>query len=183
MTLDSFFLPKNTSFHLKGAYDMVNSCDEKDPLVASWSEDGLYFIVKDKGTFEKKYLTEIKYASFVKQLNNYGFKNITSLIQASGEGQKGEECFRHDNFRKSCKDLLRKIVRKKQKDKNEELIHFSIGNGSVEKQDQNEENERLRRENRFLREKVKHLLRQVHGPGIGELMFLRESIMIKRAYR
>uniref|UniRef100_A0A7S1VWQ6 HSF-type DNA-binding domain-containing protein n=1 Tax=Ditylum brightwellii TaxID=49249 RepID=A0A7S1VWQ6_9STRA len=173
------------------AYDMVNSCDEKDPLIASWSKDGRYFIVKDKGTFEKKYLIEIKYASFVKQLNNYGFSNITSIIQTSGQGQREGEYFCHDNFRKSREDLLRNIVRKKTKDKNEELIHLSTGDGLVKRHEQDEDNERLREENKVLKEEVKlltrHILlsRQINRPipsEIADLRFLNNIVHRYIAY-
>jgi len=86
------------------AYDTIDRCHKEAPLVASWSNDGLYFIVKDKAAFEKDYLVT-KYTSFVKQLNNYGFKNINSEMGHSKE----RDAFRHSSFKKDQKELLKNV--------------------------------------------------------------------------
>lgn len=53
---------------------MINTCD---PAIASWSEDGTTFIVKNTNVFEKKiiptFFKHSKFSSFVRQLNFYGY--------------------------------------------------------------------------------------------------------------
>lgn len=62
-------------------YDMVEKCTiGGDGIIASWTEDGRSFLIKDEDAFEKqimpKYLEASKFASFVRQLSFYGFSKM-----------------------------------------------------------------------------------------------------------
>jgi len=56
---------------------MVDSCD---PTIASWSDDGKVFIVKDPELFASNVIPQFfkhnNFASFVRQLNFYGFRKL-----------------------------------------------------------------------------------------------------------
>jgi hypothetical protein len=59
-----------TPIFLKKTYKMIDSCD---PSIATWSEDGLSFVVKDPDTFSAEiipqYFDHNKLSSFARQLN------------------------------------------------------------------------------------------------------------------
>ena len=56
---------------------MISSCQ---PKIASWSEDGKMFIIKDQKVFEKEVIPQFfdhnKFTSFARQLNFYGFRKM-----------------------------------------------------------------------------------------------------------
>lgn len=56
---------------------MITNCDDS---MASWNDDGTEMVIKDKETFSNsvipQYLSSIKYQSFVRQLNFYGFNKV-----------------------------------------------------------------------------------------------------------
>ncbi|KAJ6502871.1 HSF-type DNA-binding-domain-containing protein [Mycena vitilis] len=88
-----------------------------DPAVQNilcWGPDGLCFLVKDVNEFAKEILPRMykhsNFASFVRQLNKYGFHKVRSLE----EYQSGEEIwtFRHPKFRAGDRDALEDIKRK-----------------------------------------------------------------------
>merc|ERR1712151_694347 len=62
---------------LRKTYHMVDSCD---PTIASWSDDGKVFIVKDPELFASNVIPQFfkhnNFASFVRQLNFYGFRKL-----------------------------------------------------------------------------------------------------------
>ena len=59
-----------TPIFLKKTYRMIDSCD---PLICTWSPDGLSFIVKDPEAFAAEiipqYFDHNKFSSFARQLN------------------------------------------------------------------------------------------------------------------
>lgn len=61
-------------------WQLVN---EGDKALVSWSNDGTSFIVRDQNQFAKKvlpnYFKHQKMNSFVRQLNMYGFKKVSSI--------------------------------------------------------------------------------------------------------
>uniref|UniRef100_A0A7S2A2Y0 Bromo domain-containing protein n=1 Tax=Ditylum brightwellii TaxID=49249 RepID=A0A7S2A2Y0_9STRA len=87
-------------------FNKINECAEHDPQVASWSEDGLRFVVKNKVTLLERYFTNYnKYESFVRQLNNYRFSRSTT--------KDGREIWYHKNFCKDRGDLVAYIKAEK----------------------------------------------------------------------
>jgi heat shock transcription factor 2 len=102
---------------LQKTYHMIDTCD---PTVCCWSEDGKTFIVKNTTAFEKEVIPQFfkhnKFASFVRQLNFYGFRKIkysdSLRIDPKLEAKTAHYWrFKHDKFMKGRKDLLVEIKR------------------------------------------------------------------------
>lgn len=96
---------------------MIDTCD---PEIASWSEDGNTFIVKDTTRFGQTivplYFKHRKFTSFVRQLNFYGFRKIKysdnlRIDKAEEEKTKNYWRFKHASFRRGRRDLLIEIKR------------------------------------------------------------------------
>ncbi|KAJ3300340.1 hypothetical protein HK104_001758 [Borealophlyctis nickersoniae] len=85
------------------------------PLI-SWDETGTYFIVNNVTEFSKlvlpQYFKHNNFASFVRQLNMYGFHKVNDLFH-SGSSDVWE--FKHNDFRRGEVDLLHSIKRKSAK--------------------------------------------------------------------
>lgn len=102
-----------------------------DDVVVSWCEGGLAFIVKDLTRFCEEVLPQHfchnKWASFIRQLNLYGFRRITQG-QSSG-------AYWHKYFQRGQPQLLRGITRSRRSasspfgagDEEEELPPTGIG--------------------------------------------------------
>ena len=92
-------------------YDLVEghsrSAESEEDLVVSWCEGGLAFIVRDLTRFCEEVLPQHfchnKWASFIRQLNLYGFRRITQG-QSSG-------AYWHKYFQRGQPQLLRGITR------------------------------------------------------------------------
>ena len=102
---------------LTETYCMIDTCP---PQIATWSSDGLTFLVKNTHLFETtiipQYFKHSKFSSFVRQLNFYGFRKIRLDNSLKIDLEKEREQrnfwrFRHENFRRGRKDLLREIKR------------------------------------------------------------------------
>ena len=93
---------------------MVDTCD---PTIATWSEDGNTFVVKDPEIFAKDVIPQFfkhnNFSSFVRQLNFYGFRKIKNepikLSQGIDEADSKYWRFRHEYFIKGRPDLLGEI--------------------------------------------------------------------------
>ncbi|KIK68054.1 hypothetical protein GYMLUDRAFT_191059 [Collybiopsis luxurians FD-317 M1] len=109
--------PKIPQF-LQKLYTMVS--EPKSDDVICWSESGESFFVLDQARLEKECLGDWfkhnKFASFVRQLNMYGFHKIPHLQQGALRSNSDTEYsqFQHPDFQRGQEDRLMFIERKKQ---------------------------------------------------------------------
>jgi HSF-type DNA-binding len=98
---------------------MIDNCD---PDIASWSSDGLSFYVKDPERFASTiipaYFKHNNFASFVRQLNFYGFRKQKATDTILVKDEESDEArfwrFRRDKFQRGRPDLLVQIRKKNQ---------------------------------------------------------------------
>lgn len=94
----------------------------KNSDLIRWSEDGKKFIVLDEDEFAKKLIPEMfkhnNYASFVRQLNMYGFHKVVGLadnsMRASEKKNKSPNMYEHPYFRRGY-DVLQWLIQKPNK--------------------------------------------------------------------
>ena len=95
-------------------YKMIETAD---PTIASWSDEGTTFVVKDTEKFASDVIPEFfkhnNFSSFVRQLNFYGFRKIKSDPLRIRDAEACEESkfwkFRHEKFLQGREDLLCEI--------------------------------------------------------------------------
>ncbi|XP_055380838.1 heat shock factor protein isoform X2 [Condylostylus longicornis] len=81
-----------------------------------WSKDGRSFIIQNQAQFARE-LLPLNYkhnnmASFIRQLNMYGFHKITSIDNGGLKFDRDEMEFTHPCFKRGCPYLLEHIKRK-----------------------------------------------------------------------
>jgi hypothetical protein len=112
--------PENAPIFLRKTYAMIDSCD---PSIATWSNDGTMFVVKDPDKFATEVIPNFfkhnNFSSFVRQLNFYGFKKVKSdSLRLDGTSMSEEEArfwrFRHPSFLRGRPDLLLEIKKASQ---------------------------------------------------------------------
>jgi len=93
---------------------MVDNPDT-DCLI-SWSEAGNSFLIKNQSEFTKSmlpyYYKHSNMASFIRQLNMYGFHKVMSVESGGLKGDKEEVEFAHSYFMRGQEHLLGEIKRK-----------------------------------------------------------------------
>ncbi|CAB9510440.1 Heat stress transcription factor [Seminavis robusta] len=105
---------ENAPIFLRKTYHMIDTCD---PAIATWSDDGLAFVVKDTEKFASDIIPQFfkhsNFSSFVRQLNFYGFRKIKSdplrITDAEDDEASKYWKFRHDLFQRNRPDLLVEI--------------------------------------------------------------------------
>jgi alkylhydroperoxidase/carboxymuconolactone decarboxylase family protein YurZ len=114
-TYNRIYLPFLALFlFLFRTYEMINTCD---PEIASWSNDGMSFVVKEPETFAAEviglFFKHNNFSSFVRQLNFYGFKKVkTDTLRIKDQESDLESKywkFRHEKFQRGRPDLLAEI--------------------------------------------------------------------------
>ena len=123
-------------------YDLVDGHSQvpEDEAIVTWCENGLAFILRDLNRFceevQPAHFCHNKWASFIRQLNLYGFRRITQG-QSSG-------AYWHKFFQKGEPHLLRGIKRsrrqgsgakKKQQQQEQERENHSTGRYATRQQD------------------------------------------------
>ncbi|NXH14644.1 HSF2 protein, partial [Bucco capensis] len=91
----------------------------------TWSQNGQSFMVLDEQTFAKeilpKYFKHNNMASFVRQLNMYGFRKVVHLDSGIVKLERdGPVEFQHPYFKQGREDLLERIKRKASSSRPEE---------------------------------------------------------------
>jgi osomolarity two-component system response regulator SKN7 len=70
------------------AFQVIQYYETHDPDVASWTHDGLYFLVKDTAAFSSshlpRYFKHSNFESFIRQLNTYGFDTVKEHDSSDG---------------------------------------------------------------------------------------------------
>lgn len=108
---------------------------ETNDLIA-WSTDGRSFIIQNQAQFAKE-LLPLNYkhnnmASFIRQLNMYGFHKITSIDNGGLRFDKDEMEFTHPCFQKDHPYLLEHIKRKIANSKQQQQQQDDKGGNKVE---------------------------------------------------
>eukprot|EP00038_Savillea_parva_P005738 m.159766 g.159766 ORF g.159766 m.159766 type:complete len:301 (-) comp11849_c0_seq1:129-1031(-) len=107
---------KKTSQFLPSLYQMCNNDDSTHRQCINWSDDEKSFWVSNIETFSRMilpmYFKHNNYASFVRQLNMYGFHRSTEPRAKVVPGAAMVEHFTHPYFVKGRDDLLQNIHRK-----------------------------------------------------------------------
>jgi len=92
---------------LKKTWNLINTCD---PRIASWSEDGLTFVVLDVDAFARNKIPQFfrhrNMSSFIRQLNSYGFSKVRD---DPNDEKMGWSRFKHEYFIRGRADLLKNI--------------------------------------------------------------------------
>lgn len=107
---------KKTSQFLPSLYQMCNKDDQTHRECITWSDEGTSFWVSNIEQFSRMilpmYFKHNNYASFVRQLNMYGFHRSTEPRGKVEPGASMIEHFTHEFFIRGREDLLANIHRK-----------------------------------------------------------------------
>lgn len=124
---DSSGIPSNVPAFLVKLWKLVEDPQYEEHI--SWNKNGTGFLVHDQATFAReilpKYFKHNNFASFVRQLNMYGFRKVIGAEQGGLRSEKDEWEFFNGNFNKYHPELLENVKRKatpeEKKMKNEDV--------------------------------------------------------------
>ncbi|XP_012057173.1 PREDICTED: heat shock factor protein 1-like [Atta cephalotes] len=121
-------LGANVPAFLAKLWKMVEDPDTNNLI--SWSPGGNTFLIKNQSVFTSKllphYYKHNNMASFIRQLNMYGFHKIASVELGGLKCDKDEIEFAHQYFCKGSPHLVENIKRKVTANKNQDLLHSSF---------------------------------------------------------
>ncbi|KAF9109573.1 stress-responsive transcription factor hsf1 [Mortierella sp. AM989] len=125
----------NVAAFLSKLYNMVG--DEASNNLIRWSNDGQSFLVINHVEFAKEVLPKFfkhnNFASFVRQLNMYGFHKVPHLQQGvlmpDVDSEQWE--FSNPNFQRNQPDLLYLVARKKASGTNEDKDALTMDVGHI----------------------------------------------------
>ncbi|EJS43751.1 hsf1p [Saccharomyces arboricola H-6] len=97
-------------------WSMLN--DDSNTKLIQWAPDGKSFIVTNREEFVHeilpKYFKHSNFASFVRQLNMYGWHKVQDVKSGSIQSSSDDKWqFENENFIRGREDLLEKIIRQK----------------------------------------------------------------------
>ncbi|KAJ8334106.1 hypothetical protein SKAU_G00397450 [Synaphobranchus kaupii] len=135
-------MSQNGDYHARCDYAMMISSlrmedPDTDPLIC-WSPNGNSFHVFDQGRFSKevlpKYFKHNNMASFVRQLNMYGFRKVVHIEQGGlVKPEKDDTEFQHPYFIRGQELLLENIKRKVTNVSNIKHEDLKLGQDGVSK--------------------------------------------------
>ncbi|XP_077227392.1 heat stress transcription factor A-4b-like [Tasmannia lanceolata] len=165
---------------LTKTYDMVD--DPSTNSIVSWSPSNTSFIVWNPLEFARdllpKYFKHNNFSSFVRQLNTYGFRKI--------DPDQWE--FANDEFLRDQKHLLKNIHRRKPIHSHSQQHHQAQGNSpgalaEAEKQELEEEIERLKQEKSLLLLELQRHTQERHGMDLQMQTFEERLRLMERRQR
>jgi heat shock transcription factor len=155
--------PKTRPAFVMKVWSMVN--DEKNHQYIRWNSDGKTFQVFHREEFMKeilpKYFKHNNFASFVRQLNMYGWHKVQDITSGTLNDDKNQEeiwQFKNPNFIRGHEELLDKIVRNKTIQEDEQstnantlqLILSELNQIKMNQIAVNEDLKRIRKDNKTL---------------------------------
>lgn len=159
--------PKTRPAFVVKLWSMVN--DPANHEYIRWNEDGKTFQVFHREDFMKlvlpKYFKHNNFASFVRQLNMYGWHKVQDINSGTMNNQKDERSsdeawqFENPNFIRGREDLLDKIVRNRNGNQdgesNESQVNFALVMNELDQIKMNqlaigEDLRRVRKDNQML---------------------------------
>jgi predicted site-specific integrase-resolvase len=135
---------------LSKTYHMIDRCEQD---IATWSDNGDSFVVKDVNQFAEsvlpQYFKHSNFSSFARQLNFYGFRKVKAEPILTADFDARTACyvrFYHEKFQKNRPDLLAQIKRATKSDQQSkddvEYLKSDIAKLKMEMKDLNEECDR-----------------------------------------
>ncbi|XP_075678872.1 uncharacterized protein LOC113792776 isoform X2 [Dermatophagoides pteronyssinus] len=101
-------------------------CDESSNDLICWNRNGRSFIIKDQGRFAKEilplYFKHSNMASFIRQLNMYGFRKVSNIEHGGLKSDGDEVEFFHHHFCLGQADQLELIKRKMSTNNNSKCL-------------------------------------------------------------
>ena len=108
-------MPNNPAPFVRKTYDIVS--DPSTDAIVCWSSTGRSFLVVEEHAFQKevlpKYFKHDNLCSFIRQLNTYGFRKISSAKDLNSSHNVLE--FEQPDFRRDHPELLANLKRKQKK--------------------------------------------------------------------